>query len=970
MATYSFTTAESTSQTIDTTVTISDMQSGGATGATANTGSASIVSQSGTSVTVRCTGGTSTRTSTGSSPETKTQNCTIYQKYQWSSIDSVWYEYQAPYNNAPATIKASDGTSDLTLQSVTVTTAPRPPSANGTSDGQILNGNNGAGYGTYTGNTTSTVYYYQYNVTVTYTKKPTTGGQIEYISNTTSSIQVRISGLQYGSGYTTLNVVGPTGTQQASIVGSNSAYYTGNLSFTGLAAGTSYSFTANFAYPNELAGSSTASYSTAQLPTVGAIAKVSATTSSITVNITGLAYNSGYTTLSITGPGGTQNVSIAGGSAGNYYSTNATFSGLTANTSYSFTANFQQSNQTAGSSTASYTTAQATSTGTISSVGTATTTSITVRITNLKYGSGYSTLEIVGPDPTTGGTKTQVVSIGGGSAGAYYSTNTTFSGLSPGTSYSFTARFQQSGELLGTSTASYSTAKATTQGTISLVSKTDTSITVNITNLQYGSGYSVLNIAGPSGTQNVSIGGGSGGNYYSTNAVFSGLTASTSYSFTANFTATNENAGSSSNSYTTNAPPKVTYGTLEMSSVTESVQNIRIKNLEYGSGYTQLIITGSDNVSHAVTIAGTNGVSYYTSSVPYSGLTPLTNYTYTGRFSYPGETAGSDTKTFQTTAHVDVAPTLNFSQMVKDGSGITCTFSGYDQDGLRATNTYCLQISAPDNLNYGPQVFYTNTTQNTNFNYTFTKDGLGNPFVGGKVYTVRIILYDKLNQENQDVKQLTYTNTAPSLNFSAIDGFNAVTCTFSGFDQEALRATNTYGLQISGPNDTSYGAQVFYTDATPNKSFTYSFLKDSVGNSLTVGKTYTVRIILYDSEGATSTAVKSVVYSKSRPANFAWTNSKSASGPYNLTAAEWNSFLDRVNDFREYKGKPAYSFNRTVTGSGSTGYVILTYNAFNSAVSGINELAPPTSPPNTVNTGNRVTAYHFTRLRDSLNSIS
>lgn len=308
----------------------------------------------------------------------------------------------------------------------------------------------------------------------------------------------------------------------------------------------------------------------------------------------------------------------------------------------------------------------------------------------------------------------------------------------------------------------------------------------------------------------------------------------------------------------TYTPIPLTGGAIEFVSANENNISVRIKNLEFGSGYSQLVIQGPSG-TQGVSIAGGNGVSYYSSTATFTGLTPLTSYSFTAKFTYPNQSPNTSTASYSTTAHVNVAPTLNFSNL--DGlNAYTATFSAYDEDGLRATNTYSLQISGPDNTSYGTAVYVSNTAQNTNLNYTFQKDSTGANFV--------------------------------------------------------------------------------------------------------VGKTYTVRIILYDSSNLSTEATRSKAHTKSRPANFAWTTAKTSGTVINVTAAEWNTLIDKVNEFQEYKG-----VTRTVMTKVSSGDIFY-FSNFNEVRNAINTLTPPTAPPATVASLGTIYAADLNKLRDSINSIA
>lgn len=101
-----------------------------------------------------------------------------------------------------------------------------------------------------------------------------------------------------------------------------------------------------------------------------------------------------------------------------------------------------------------------------------------------------------------------------------------------------------------------------------------------------------------------------------------------------------------------------------------------------------------------------------------------------------------------------------------------------------------------------------------------------------------------------------------------------------------------------------------------------------------------------------------------RPGNFAWTNSKTSGGNFNLTASEWNSLTSRINAFRTYKGLSSYGFTTAITNNNFQEFY------YTQARTAINAMSPPTPVPPIRSTGDIIYASDLNRLRDSLNSIS
>lgn len=97
--------------------------------------------------------------------------------------------------------------------------------------------------------------------------------------------------------------------------------------------------------------------------------------------------------------------------------------------------------------------------------------------------------------------------------------------------------------------------------------------------------------------------------------------------------------------------------------------------------------------------------------------------------------------------------------------------------------------------------------------------------------------------------------------------------------------------------------------------------------------------------------------------SFEWDTPKASGGSFNITATEWNHFLDAINSARTGKGLTAYNFTYASKGGDFYAYM------FNQAVQAISAMNPPISPPSTRSSGDEIYASYFNRLRDSLNSI-
>lgn len=131
-----------------------------------------------------------------------------------------------------------------------------------------------------------------------------------------------------------------------------------------------------------------------------------------------------------------------------------------------------------------------------------------------------------------------------------------------------------------------------------------------------------------------------------------------------------------------------------------------------------------------------------------------------------------------------------------------------------------------------------------------------------------------------------------------------------------------------------------------------------------------------NSSGVTSGWVwAGMVTTSSRPNNWEWSYNIVSGGvlyntyvegstiyAYPMTAAEYNFFTNRINEFRDYRGLSTYSFTQAQSGVNLTKTQLK--NMINECVTAINQIG--FSIPAV---GSELKASTFTQMRDSLNSI-
>jgi hypothetical protein len=168
---------------------------------------------------------------------------------------------------------------------------------------------------------------------------------------------------------------------------------------------------------------------------------------------------------------------------------------------------------------------------------------------------------------------------------------------------------------------------------------------------------------------------------------------------------------------------------------------------------------------------------------------------------------------------------------------------------------------------------------------------------------------------------------------------------------------------VSGADTYSVETYIKDTSTLVNQNYGLTSLSKFI-TGLTVGQSYTFKLWAKNSAGNSAPVYTSAKLGKDRPSNFAWTYPKSSETEVDVYASEWNSFLDKINSFREYKGLPSVT---TFTSAVADDYIRAIM--INQAINIINTLAPKIPPPNAKNSEDDIYASDFNSLRDSLNSV-
>lgn len=101
----------------------------------------------------------------------------------------------------------------------------------------------------------------------------------------------------------------------------------------------------------------------------------------------------------------------------------------------------------------------------------------------------------------------------------------------------------------------------------------------------------------------------------------------------------------------------------------------------------------------------------------------------------------------------------------------------------------------------------------------------------------------------------------------------------------------------------------------------------------------------------------------SRPNDWAFTSTIESGSPIALTAAEWNGFCARINEFATYCGQTEEAFTTVSSGTPISASIV------NEARTAISKLSGHGTLPSVAVAGGTITASFFNKLASALNSI-
>lgn len=248
-----------------------------------------------------------------------------------------------------------------------------------------------------------------------------------------------------------------------------------------------------------------------------------------------------------------------------------------------------------------------------------------------------------------------------------------------------------------------------------------------------------------------------------------------------------------------------------------------------------------------------------------------------------------------------------------------------------------------------------NWTSNTGQPYTLrTISGLQ----PGRFYIAKAwIRY--LQQSQEYVGSTVYSTLEGTPVPTVPDSPSSITVTPSSTDEGRLYVAWGSATRATDYLVTLYnGSGGYITDTTTTATSTEF-------GGLAAGGQYYVKVVPRNSYGNGSSVMSVTVTMpiiNVRPENWTWDNPKVAGSNVNVTASEWNRFLNKIDAFRkDYKGLSGGSYTYASQG---TRIKAEQYNQARSAISSMGAVPPA------VSLGNSLKASEFNSIRDYLNAIS
>jgi Fibronectin type III domain len=384
-----------------------------------------------------------------------------------------------------------------------------------------------------------------------------------------------------------------------------------------------------------------------------------------------------------------------------------------------------------------------------------------------------------------------------------------------------------------------------------------------------------------------------------------------------------------------------------ISSSTSSATVESYHNYSAGSrAYWDYRVSGSSSwLNRGYTLQNAYSYQQYT----FTGLQPNTYYEFRVRIVNGSNLSelGYDTAGGSTQSNQTPAPT-NFSM-----SGVSETQLYFSWNGVSGASFYDVQIYSPisdSRTEYG-SFYWGGLSPNT-------------------LYYGQVRAYDS---SRSGYSAWTYATgrtlapppdtTNPSLSFSTPSGSDVTSSSIYAY---AYASDNKELSYFQFYLDNVVKSTQYVSGSYNSADFTFTGLSDNTS--------YSIKVVVVDASGNSTSVTRVVTTQSGRPTNFSWSTSKVSGQTVNVTVSEWNRLQDKINEFRAWKkvysqySKYSYyngDYSFTMADYGSNN-IIMAYH-FNQARNAIGDIV---SAPASVSSGQEIQASLLNSLVSALNSIN
>lgn len=261
---------------------------------------------------------------------------------------------------------------------------------------------------------------------------------------------------------------------------------------------------------------------------------------------------------------------------------------------------------------------------------------------------------------------------------------------------------------------------------------------------------------------------------------------------------------------------------------------------------------------------------------------------------------------------------------------------------------------------------------------SFTDDASGSSFSAtasvsaGTTYYLYACVYGgnsgsaTLYRSFQPSYSLSSGGTLTSSTYTYLGSYNIIRFTYTPTVSGTLIWSASTGVNTVGwiSNSTSWNVDSYgqpysgYYIGSYNGDYNGTAFRATA--TVTAGTTYYLYACGYSGSAGYVTLTATV-----RPNDWSWTSTVAQNSQIKLTAAEWNNFTARINQFRSYKGLSAYSFTTAVKNS-----TPIEAGICNQARTAIDAISGHGTLPTALVSGGALYASFFNGLKTALNAIS